>query len=133
MTQTSTPDTPTTPKRTRAKAARAVARQRREALFADRAARDKRIDDGTARAIEGLARHEQLQATERDLVAAIGRDLAALAGEGLSRAELCSLTDLTETQVRRYLAAAETHSPATASTAGDGHDQPALDAATGGE
>lgn len=105
--------------RTTSKSARALARARREALYADRAARDRRIEDGTAAAIAGLAAHTKLTHAESQLIADIGRTLNALAAEGLSRADIAQLTDLPDAQIRRYQAAADTTihpSPASGAT-----------------
>lgn len=104
--------------RSKSKTARALARARREALYADRAARDRRIDEQTALAIDGLAAHAKLNAAEEKVMAQVGRTLNRLLTEGLARAEVAALTDLTDTQIRRYQAAAAAELPTSPSQAG---------------
>jgi hypothetical protein len=77
--------------------ARERARDARARLNADRAARDKRIEDATTEAYAAL---DQRNAAE----AKLGRALTALRDEGETVATIAALTGLAETEVRRYAA-----------------------------
>lgn len=99
--------------------ARDRARAARARLDADRAARDRRIEESATAYYAGLEAREAAEAAAREAETAMAGAVAALLGEGESIERVAALCDTTEADVRRLRRLAATDEPSAGSLAAD--------------
>lgn len=99
--------------------ARKTARERRERLHAERAARDHRIETAAAATIDALMTHQNAKHDLATAAIGVGVALQALMKKGVRGEELTKLTGLTTAQIRSFQAASRSQgvsTPAAAAT-----------------